>query len=42
VNIALEKLAKGKYGKCEKCGKEIEKERLEIHPAARFCMEHQE
>lgn len=42
VNIALEKLEKGEYGKCEKCAKAIEKERLEVHPAARFCMKHQE
>lgn len=41
VNIALEKLEKGKYGKCEKCGKEIEEKRLEVHPAARFCMKCQ-
>ncbi len=42
VNLALEKIAKGKYGKCDKCGQEIEKERLEVHPAARFCMKCQE
>ncbi len=41
VNIALEKLEKGKYGKCEKCSKDVEKERLEVHPAARFCMKCQ-
>ena len=38
VNLALEKLAKDKYGQCEKCGKDIEEKRLEIPPAARFCM----
>jgi len=42
VNLALEKLAQGKYGKCDKCGKDIEEKRLEIHPAARFCMKCQE
>lgn len=42
VNISLEKLEKGKYGQCEKCGKDVEKERLEIYPAARFCMKCQE
>lgn len=38
INLALEKIEKGTYGKCENCGKEIGKERLKIHPAARFCM----
>jgi len=38
VNLAIEKLAQDKYGKCDKCGKDIEGKRLEIHPAARFCM----
>src|SRR3989344_808681 len=38
VNIALEKVEKGGYGACEKCGKEIEKERLLACPEARLCM----
>jgi DnaK suppressor protein len=42
VNIALDKIAKGEYGKCEKCKKEIDANRLKIHPAARFCMDCQE
>lgn len=37
VSAALEKIAKGKYGLCEKCGKKIEKERLEVYPEARTC-----
>ena len=41
INLALEKLAQGKYGKCDNCGQDVEKERLEIHPAARFCMKCQ-
>lgn len=41
VNLALEKITKDKYGKCENCGKNIEEERLEIMPAARFCTKHQ-
>jgi DnaK suppressor protein len=40
VDLALEKIEKGTYGVCEKCGKEIEIERLEAVPEARFCMEH--
>jgi len=36
VSIALEKIsAKGGYGICEKCGKEIEEDRLEAVPEAR-------
>lgn len=38
VNLALEKVEKGEYGKCEKCGKEIEEKRLEAIPEARLCM----
>ena len=38
VNMALEKIGNGKYGICEKCGKEIEKERLKAAPEARLCM----
>lgn len=38
IDLALEKIAKDKYGKCEKCGKEIKIERLKVYPAARFCM----
>ncbi len=37
INLALEKIEKGNYGKCEKCGKIISKERLEAAPEARFC-----
>ena len=38
INLALEKLKKGTYGVCEKCGKKIAKERLKISPEARFCL----
>jgi len=37
INLALRKIKKGKYGKCEKCGKQIKEERLKIYPEARFC-----
>ena len=36
--MPLEKIKKGKYGICEKCGKEIPLERLEVSPEARFCL----
>jgi len=38
VNLALEKIEKGEYGKCEKCGKDIEEARLEAVPEARLCI----
>lgn len=41
INKALEKIEKGVYGVCEVCGKQINRERLEILPYARFCIECQ-
>lgn len=38
VNSALEKIAQGNYGLCEKCGKEIEMERLSAYPEGKLCM----
>lgn len=38
INLALEKIKKIDYGKCEKCRKEIKKGRLKICPEARFCL----
>ena len=38
VDLALEKIKNDKYGVCEKCGKEIEEERLEAVPEAKLCM----
>ncbi len=37
VNKALEKIKKGKYGKCESCGKKIEEKRLKSYPEAEMC-----
>ncbi len=37
IDLALEKMKKGKYGICEKCGKEIETELLKAYPETRFC-----
>lgn len=41
INLALEKIEKGKYGKCEKCGKEIPIARLKVSPEARTCIKCQ-
>ena len=38
INLALEKLKKGKYGICEKCKKKIPLNRLKVAPEARFCL----
>lgn len=37
IDNALEKIRLGKYGICEKCGKEIEPEILDIDPESRLC-----
>lgn len=37
INSALEKINKGQYGICEKCGRELEEERLKAIPEAKFC-----
>lgn len=37
INSALEKIKNGRYGICEKCKKEIPKERLMVSPEARTC-----
>ncbi|MDO8577293.1 MAG: TraR/DksA C4-type zinc finger protein [Candidatus Wildermuthbacteria bacterium] len=39
VSLALQKIEKGTYGKCEDCGMDISKERLQALPEARFCKE---
>lgn len=38
VNLALKKIGDETYGKCEKCGKEIEEERLLVYPEAKLCI----
>lgn len=40
VNLALEKITDGTYGKCDVCGKEISEERLNANPASLTCIEH--
>jgi YteA family regulatory protein len=38
VERALAKLARDEYGRCERCGRPIEPERLEAMPEARYCI----
>ncbi len=38
IKKALHKINSGKYGKCEKCGKQIEEARLEVVPDASICI----
>jgi DnaK suppressor protein len=39
IDLALEKIGKGTYGRCEKCDEKISKDRLEAYPEARFCLD---
>lgn len=39
INIALQKMQKGKYGYCERCGIAIPLARLLILPEARYCVD---
>lgn len=38
LDAALEREAAGTYGVCERCGRDIAPERLEVRPAARTCV----
>ena len=38
INKALDKVEKGNYGICEKCGKKIAVERLKVSPEAKNCL----
>jgi len=38
IKRALSRIGIGKYGKCEKCGKIIDLERLKVFPAATLCL----
>ena len=41
VEHALRRLEEGTYGTCEACGRTIGDARLEVQPAARFCVDDQ-
>lgn len=38
IDAALDRIAKGTYGICERCGEPIPLARLEVLPYARLCM----
>jgi DnaK suppressor protein len=38
-DAALERLAEGRYGICDRCGRPIGKDRLAARPVARTCIE---
>lgn len=39
VEAALARIADGTYGRCEECGGEIDRERLDAYPTATRCIE---
>jgi RNA polymerase-binding protein DksA len=39
INEALERLGRGTFGRCERCGRPIRNERLQALPYARHCIE---
>lgn len=41
VRTALRAIEKGKYGICDRCGKDINPERLEVRPDATLCVQCQ-
>jgi DnaK suppressor protein len=42
IHAALRSIEKGNYGLCQRCGKAIEPERLEIKPDATLCISCQQ
>ena len=40
VDAAIGRVATGRYGLCEMCGKPIDEARLEARPTARTCVHH--
>lgn len=42
IDRALGKMKEGTYGICDRCGREISRERLKVLPYATFCIECQD
>ncbi len=40
IDNALDKIEKGTYGICSKCGQEIDEKRLKAYPSAAICAKH--
>ena len=38
IDVALERIAEGTYGRCDVCAEDINRERLEVQPAAIRCV----
>ncbi|OGG06078.1 hypothetical protein A3D05_04230 [Candidatus Gottesmanbacteria bacterium RIFCSPHIGHO2_02_FULL_40_24] len=39
INLTLQRIKKGTYGKCQNCGKMIDTDRLAIKPTALYCVD---
>ncbi|MCM2265516.1 MAG: TraR/DksA family transcriptional regulator [Desulfuromonadales bacterium] len=39
IDAALERIAKGEYGVCMKCGETIAPRRMEVRPFSRYCID---
>jgi DnaK suppressor protein len=39
INVALERIENGKYGKCDECGEAISKPRLQAIPYTQHCIQ---
>ncbi|MCX8070040.1 MAG: TraR/DksA C4-type zinc finger protein [Thermodesulfovibrionales bacterium] len=39
IDVALDKIEQGTYGKCEGCGKDIDLKRLQARPVTNMCIE---
>jgi RNA polymerase-binding transcription factor DksA len=40
IDEALARIAQGEFGRCQECGQEISRERLEAVPYTRYCRQH--
>jgi DnaK suppressor protein len=39
IRAALERMEQGAFGRCEECGREVSKERLQAVPFTRYCID---
>lgn len=39
IDAALERIAAGEYGVCQRCGETIAPRRMEVRPFSRFCID---